>query len=282
MSCIQRMKAFPNFTKTEEKIRSYILKHLDLVIHETAQSLADKTETSAAAIIRFSKNLGYSGFTDLKISLASEAKSDWDVGTINERIENNDSLDTIINKAKTSDINAIEQTYDLLDKENLHNAIESLRTAKTVYLMGIGSSGICCSDLFQKLLRIHVNAVFLADFHVQMATMAHITKDDILIGVSYSGETAECVTALKFAKKAGATTIGITQIPKNSLHKYIDIPLYIPTTEKDLRLGAVTSRNASLIITDLLYIGLIRKDLESYKEILRHTRNVVKEINVKI
>jgi len=271
------MKMYHNFTKTERIISDYILSHIDEVIHDTAITLADKTETSASAIIRFSKILGYSGFTDLKIELALDANQIVEESLFSEKIENNDSLDTIIKKAKSSDSNIVNQTYALIDYEKLDAAIEALRKAKSIYLVGIGSSYICCLDLTYKLLRIHMHAVHHTDFDLLMTTMAYISSDDVVIGISYGGETIEVITALELAKEKGVTTIGITQLSKNTVHKLVDISLHVPTTERDLRLGAVTSRNASLIITDLLYLGLIRKDLDMYKEKLMASRQVIKQ-----
>lgn len=277
MGCTQRLKNYPNYTKAGMKIRDYILANLEETIHETAQSLAIKTDTSPSAIIRFSKNLGYRGFTELKVDLARNSKNNSDTSLFAEKIENNDSLSTVIKKAKASDENVITQTYALIDQEKMDMAIESLRKARAIYLVGIGSSSICCIDLSYKLLRIQMQAIHHTDLHLQMTTMTYISKDDVVIGISYSGETKEVINAMEFAKQNGATTISITQLSKNTLQKISTIQLYVPTSEKYLRLGAVTSRNASLILTDLLYIGLIRKDFDKYKEKLIDSHDVIEQ-----
>lgn len=278
MGCIQRIKSFPSYTKTEAKISNFILDNLESALYDTAQILADKTDTSAAAVIRFSKNLGYGGFTDFKLALATDLKNDSTDNDFSERIENHDSLDTVIKKAKISDTNVIEQTYGLLNQNDLDTAIELIRNAKTIYLIGIGSSGICCMDFHQKLSRIHRHVIYQTDFHVLITSLAYMSEDDVVLGISYSGETNEVTSAMRYAKECGAKTIAITQRAKNTVNKLADLSLHVPTTEKDLRLGAVTSRNASLILTDLLYIGLIRNGLDNYKERLRHTREAVKRI----
>ena len=54
--------------------------------------------------------------------------------------------------------------------------------------------------------------------------------------------------------------------------------LYIPTTERELRLGAIASRNASLIVTDLLYLGLAKSDMKQTKEYIVKTRNAINRL----
>lgn len=278
MSCIKRMSSYPTYTKTEKRIYEYIIDHIDEVVYDTAQTLADKTMTSPSAIIRFSKNLGYRGFTELKVDLASES-SNVKTQSFSEQINSGDALDVIIKKTRTSDIQAIEETYDLIHLESMKKAVSAIQKAKKVYLIGVGSSGICCEDLYQKLLRIQKDVFFEPNYHLLITGMTFMSKEDVIIGISYSGRTGEVNKAMKFAKEIGATTIGITQLPKNPLQKYLDIQLSVPTIEKDLRLGAVTSRNSALILIDLLYLGLIANDLDSYKTKLKATRAAVKQIS---
>ena len=52
----------------------------------------------------------------------------------------------------------------------------------------------------------------------------------------------------------------------------------MPSQEKDLRLGAVSSRNSSLILTDLLYLGMIKDELDAYKQNLMASRNLVNKL----
>lgn len=57
----------------------------------------------------------------------------------------------------TSDTSTVEETYKLLRIETLNHAVESMKTAKHIYLFRISGSGICCYDLAQKLSRVGFN-----------------------------------------------------------------------------------------------------------------------------
>ena len=63
-----------SYTTTEKLIADYILQND--ILQDSAQVLGEKTNTSAAAIIRFSKKIGFKGFSDLKMNLAQSTKEE--------------------------------------------------------------------------------------------------------------------------------------------------------------------------------------------------------------
>lgn len=278
MSCLYKIKSCENLTKTEEKLSQYIIENVNGIIYDSIQDIAAKTNTSPAAVIRFSKKLGYNGFAELKLDLAKDNTEE--IPLFSEKICEKDSLKTIVKKSMVSDTSTVEQTYKLLRIETLNNAVHAMKRAKRIYLFGISSSGICCYDLAQKLSRVGYDVVFYNDFHMQLAATTYITKDDVALAVSYSGNTKEINVAMERAKAQGATTISITQFIKSPLLKFSDLILYVPSQENDLRLGAVSSRNASLILTDLLYLGMITDELEECKKNLIASRSLVNKLRL--
>ena len=79
MSCIYKIKeATSSFTSTEKRIAEYILEHRTETIEASVQQLAEVTDTSAAAWIRFSQKLGYKGLTALKVDLVKTILWNWD------------------------------------------------------------------------------------------------------------------------------------------------------------------------------------------------------------
>ena len=276
MSCLYRIKEARNMmTDTEGKLADYIVDNHADILNDSAQVLADKTGTSAAAIIRFSKKIGFSGFSELKVELAKE--SGGNIENFTEQIHAEDSIHTLIKKTKQVNLQVIEQTYYLMNESTMEKAVQSLKSSRYIYLFGVGSSGIVCDDLLHKLSRIGKFAIHHHDTHFQITNAAHITKDDVALGISYSGETKEVVTAMRYAKESGAVTIGITQLKKSPLARYCDILLYIPTEEREVRIGAISSRESSLIITDLLYLAIAKDNLEQTHDYLLKTKEMVKE-----
>lgn len=254
MSCLYIIKQnLNNFTDGERKIADYILENKDDVINFSAQELADRVDGSAAGVVRFSKKLGFKGFTNLKVELAKdneEFNNDF-----NEIIREDDDIKVMVKKAITANITTLEKTSSLINFDSLSEAIEILKNSKKIYIYGIGASGLVALDFQYKLLRIKKEAIYNLDSHIQLATASIIDKEDVAIGISYSGETREVTLAIDEAKRIGAKTIAITKLGRNNkLSKSADISLYIPNEEKEMRLGAISSRISALTLIDLLYL----------------------------
>ena len=278
MSCIYKIKeGMGSFTGTEEKLADYILNNKNEVVMLSAQEFADRVETSAAAVIRFSKKVGYKGFTELKVELAkdnSEPNQYFD-----EVIKEDDDVKALVDKTLNLNYQTVQKTYKLINYSNLEQAIECLIRCKNIYLFGVGTSGIVCNDFQQKLSRINRNVIHHTDTHIQLASAVHINKDDVAIAISYSGNTKEINEAMFYAKEVGAKTIAITQFSNSPLAKTSELVLHIPSEEKELRIGAISSRMASLILTDLLYLGIAKQDIARTKKQIVKTREIIEKIN---
>ena len=281
MSCLFKIKeAGALFTSTEQRIAEYILQNPEKVVEGSAQELARESDTSPAAWIRFSKKLGYKGLPALKMDLAKDDKENDDLYHV--LIEEKDFIETMVRKVQKISRNTLEQTYKLLNTDELNAAIQYLLQASNIYLVGIGGSGVVCTDMMQKLTRLHRSVIYHEDAHVLLARIAHITPEDVLVAISYSGETNLVNAAVKYAKKNGTPVIAITQYNvRSTLAKEADVKLYMPLEEKELRLGAILSRNASLILTDLIYYGIAKENVEQTKQDLVKTRELLHEVDSK-
>lgn len=274
MSCIYKIReGMSSYTETEKKLADYILQNTKEATLSSAQKLGEQVGVSAAAVIRFSHRLGYGGFTAMKVDLAGDHTED--VAGFDDMIEENDSMTTVIRKAENLNTMLQNQAYRLVNAESIEQAVEVLQNCRSIYLFGVSGSGIVCMDFMEKLSRINRTVIYRSDFHDQMAMAAHMSERDAALAVSYGGRTREVNTAMRLAREAGAATIAVTQFKKSPLTRLTDILLYVPTTERELRIGAIASRNASLIVTDLLYLGLAKNNSRQVKDYLVKTREAV-------
>src|SRR5882762_10474540 len=105
-------------------------------------------------------------------------------------------------------------------------AVAAVRSARHVYLTGIGSSwhaGLNVSALFQLAAR----PVYLVDA-AELVQFAAIPADSVLIVISRSGRSVEIVQLLAKARESGATVIGITNAAEGALAREAQIPMVIP------------------------------------------------------
>lgn len=274
MNGFVRIREFEeSYTSTEKLIAKYILEHGNEILNYSAQILGEKTNTSAAAIIRFSKKIGFKGFSDLKMNLAqshSNEQHDLDVDII---FNENDDMTSLVDKGCRLNMNTVLKTYQLINVSDLENAINLLCNASTIYLFGVGGSSVIANDIEQKLIRIGKKVIYNNDLHIQMTFTQSMTKGDTALIISYSGTTAGLVDISKILVEKNIPYISITQINQNLISKNSTVALRVPSEEKELRIGAVSSRISSFVITDLLYYGVFKKNFDKNKDNLIDSRN---------
>ena len=269
---------YKSFTNSDKRIDDYIIENHKDVINYSAQEIGEKTRTSPASVIRSSKKLGYNGLGELKIALAISDDTSSKRDNIDDIINFGDSLDLMVDKLKIRSDDTIKDTVSLMDIPKLKDAVDYLKNANYIYLFGVGASAIVALDFQYKLLRINKKTFFHMDNNLQVATSVHITPKDVAIGISYSGRTKEVNMAMKRAKENGAKTIAITKCGKSPLSSISDIILNIPSVEKELRIGAISSRNSELFLTDTLFLGITMDSLNGLENYLINTRKIVEAL----
>ena len=258
------------FSPQEKELAKYIIQKQSEICTYSSQLLAKKTGVSPATVIRFSKKLGYKGFSHLKLDLAKiENVEDFSASNI---IKAEDSTEDLIKKSTMLHKKNLDLTAELLNPDLIRSATTELHKAKGIYLVGVGGSGNICEDFRLKLSKIHKNVYFHLDINSMLTQLSFIGKDDVMVAISYSGNTAEVNACVEIAKSKNAKVISITSKDKNKLSKLSDIPIFIPKDEDEAsRLGSIYSRFSSLFITDILYYGVAKESIEETHEKIRLT-----------
>ena len=182
---------------------------------------------------------------------------------------------SLVDKGCRLNMNTVLKTYQLINVSDLENAINLLCNASTIYLFGVGGSSVIANDIEQKLIRIGKKVIYNNDLHIQMTFTQSMTKGDTALIISYSGTTAGLVDISKILVEKNIPYISITQINQNLISKNSTVALRVPSEEKELRIGAVSSRISSFVITDLLYYGVFKQDYDNHKENLVDSKNNV-------
>lgn len=262
--------AYSSFTTSERVIADYFLEHEEEVLKESAKVLAERSKTSPATIVRFTRTLGYSGLPALKTDLL--LNKDNNVADLTSELKQGESVSEIVKTTYHHRLQNLDNTNGMVDVAVMERVIQYMEQARIVYLFGIGGSGIVCSDLCQKLNRYSKPSIYNLDPNTQISNLASMTSEDMILLISYSGESKPVLEAAKMAKKVGCKTVGISQLGKTSLSKIVDEMLYLPVQENSIRAGAIASRDASFFMTDSLFLGLISQHLDEAKEKLNETR----------
>ncbi|MCR8645529.1 MurR/RpiR family transcriptional regulator [Paenibacillus sp. N1-5-1-14] len=276
---VKLKEIYDQLNPSEQKVAKYILKHPEQMIRMSIAQLSEVSGASQAAIVRLCKSLEVRGYQDLKIRIAGDLHQVEEQGYQDIRMQ--DSLETIIQNVTNNNIQSIRDTVKILDAKMVEQAVEALHRAKRIFFYGVGASNLIAQDAQQKFFRINKTSFAFADPSMQLTTSVTLTKEDVAVGISYSGETPYVIGAIKHAKSNGAKTISISKYGTSSLSPYIDIPLSISSTDSEIRSGAIASRISQLNVIDMLYICVASKDYENSVDYLNRTRKAIREVENK-
>src|SRR5699024_4729019 len=267
----------PTLPPSEKKIASYILENPQEVISLTAIELGKRSSTSGAAVIRLCKSLNLNGLQDLKIRIAGDLQKTEDQGF--RDIAPKESTLSIIEKMTSNSIQTIRETAELLNIEELDKAVKVLKTARRIHFIGVGASSIIAKDAEQKFLRIDKTTHAFTDMHQAATLVANATEDDVVVGISFSGETAEVAKVLQLANQNNATTISLTKYGNSPVTEQAKIKLYTSATkEPTFRSGATSSRMAQLQVIDILFMCVASLQYDKTVKYLDTTREAVKNL----
>ena len=129
-----------------------------------------------------------------------------------------------------------------------------------VILCGVGKSGLIAAKISATLSSVGTPSFSLSANDCSHGDLGSISKKDILILISYSGESVELKNIIKYANRNKIILIGIVSKKNSSLHKASDIKLFIPEVEEaGLGIVPTSSTISQLSIGDALAVATLNK-----------------------
>ncbi len=133
-------------------------------------------------------------------------------------------------------------------------------TPGRVVVTGMGKSGHVSNKIAATLASTGTPAFFMHPAEASHGDVGMITKHDLLLAVSYSGETEEIITILPVVKRMGAKLLAMTGNPNSTMAKTADVHLDISVAEEacPLNLAPTASTTATLAMGDALAVALLK------------------------
>jgi arabinose-5-phosphate isomerase len=134
-----------------------------------------------------------------------------------------------------------------------------LETEGRVVVTGMGKSGHIGGKIAATLASTGTPAFFMHPAEASHGDLGMITSNDVMLAVSYSGETSEVVTILPLVKRMGAGLISMTGKAGSTLAKAADVHLDVSVSEEacPLNLAPTASTTATLAMGDALAVALL-------------------------
>ena len=149
-------------------------------------------------------------------------------------------------------------------KSSLNNSFnvavkEIVKCQSKVILCGVGKSGLIANKIAATFSSVGTPAFYLSASDSSHGDLGSITKKDILILISYSGETNELKNIIQYANRNKILLIGISSKKNSILHKASDINLLIPQVKESGGIVPTSSTSIQLALGDALAISVMKQ-----------------------
>ena len=155
---------------------------------------------------------------------------------------------------------------------SFNDAVDAIVNCKSkVILCGVGKSGLIASKISATLSSVGTPSFSVSANDCSHGDMGAITKKDILILISYSGNSIELKNIINYANRNRIKLIGIMSKKKSILYKAADIKLLIPeVAEAGLGIVPTSSTINQLSIGDAIAVATINKKKISKKDFKKY------------
>ena len=181
------------------------------------------------------------------------------LGQLDGDISQEDSFSEMAQKVLNTNVNALKETFSLLNEENFDKVIRYLHDADRICFYGVGASMLTAMKAANKFLRIEPKVYCVQDSHMQAMVASMMRANEVAVVFSYSGATKDTIHVAELAKKAGADIVCITRFIKSPLTAYGDMVLLCGANESPLQAGSSPAEISQLFLIDLLYTEYYRR-----------------------
>ena len=248
---------FEELTELEQEIARYFLQAETIQDDLSSQQVTQKLHISQAALTRFAKKCGFTGYREFVFQYQHQAsKPDT----------HSHKHSPLTKRVLRSYSNLREQTQDLIDEAQLERVAQLIENAERVYFFGTGSSGLIAREMKLRFMRLGVVCEALTDQDGFAWTTSIMDENCLVLGFSLSGTTQSVLDSLLDAKEMGAKTILFTSAPNKNSQAYTETVL-VASHSQSSYIQRISAQLPMLILIDLIYAYFLEINRESKEKI---------------
>lgn len=245
---------YQSFSKGQKKLAAYIKENYDKAAFLTAAKLGETVGVSESTVVRFATHLGYKGYPEFQRELEELVRNKLNsiqrMEVTYGKVPQSEILDTVLH----SDIDKIKMTLEAVDHEAFNLAVETILSAKNIYVVGIRS----CAPLAE-FLAFYLNLIFdgVRLLNTNSASelfeqMIRIGENDVIIGISFPRYSMRTLKTLEFANNRNAKVITLT----DSIHSPMNLYSSCNLIARSDMASIVDSLVAPLSVINALVVAL--------------------------
>lgn len=257
MEIIEHIKNQYSFLSTQEqKVALAVIQKGSTIQHMGIEELAEELAVSNSTISRFVKKIGCKNFVDFKLRF-NDHQNQVPVEGVQGMIDQDERTSIEIYQLYQT---VITKTQEKIDQTDLEKLVKWIKESRRIFIYGLGSSGYTTEEFGQRLVRMGIQTITATESHMMLITSNIINRDDLVIGLSNSGNTNEVNRALNNARLNGARTAAITSAPDSLMTAASQLTLFVEDSIQFSNERFVNSQFAITYVIDILSMLLLEDD----------------------
>ena len=248
---------FEELTELEQEIARYFLQPETIQDDLSSQQVTQKLHISQAALTRFAKKCGFTGYREFVFQYQHQAS---------KQDTHSHKHSPLTKRVLRSYSIMREHTQDLIDEAQLERVAQLIDDAERVYFFGTGSSGLIAREMKLRFMRLGVVCEALTDQDGFAWTTSIMDENCLVLGFSLSGTTQSVLDSLLDAKDMGAKTILFTSSPSKDCQAYTETVL-VASHSQSSYIQRISAQLPMLFLTDLIYAYFLEINRESKEKI---------------
>ncbi|WP_072523617.1 MurR/RpiR family transcriptional regulator [Clostridium sp. Marseille-P3244] len=264
---------YNTFTRSQKIVADYLTENLNAIAFCTLEELAERIGVSTTTIIRFSRTLGYAGYTEMQKDIQSNIQTK--VG-LPERLshQNDYPTDTLLAASFQNDINNIRHTMEVQDNDTLQAVIDSVSDAPNVYVLGMRSSFSISYYMASRLSEIRENIHLIQTVGMLYPEEIVSAKPgDVCIAYLFPRYSKLSTTILSWLKNEGVKIILFTSQNYSAVQGYGDHILPCSISSVSYK----NSYSAPLALSNYLVAAIAQKNYSESQRVLERTESILNQ-----
>lgn len=213
----------------ERKVADFIMNDPDRAARMVINDIAREAEVSVPSVTRLAKKLGYSGFMEFRVALASDASVvDFDT---RQPISETDGDEILLKKMLAGHMLAIESSLKVLSSDRLSELASKVSDFRRVLWFAVGSVSNLAKNISDSFCRMGIDSFVIDDRGIMNTYAERTDENDLVICLTRSGKTKQTLDCLRTARQQGAVTVLLTNMFNSDGEKVADY--YICTSHHD-------------------------------------------------
>ena len=269
---IEKLKnASAQFTHSQCTIAEYIQGHVESIAFCTLEELASQIGVSTTTVIRFSRVLGYQGFTDMQQAVKDEIQNK---ASLPERLDDLEKVsgNALLRKSFALDEENLVQTLAAQKDEDLERAVSFISNADKVYLLGMRSSYSLAYYMASRLGEIRPNVHLIHSIGMLYPEeIVSASAKDVCIAYMFPRYSKAAIHILGWMKEQGIRIVLFTAMNNYALSSYADV--LFPCVLKSL--SYKNSIAAPVCLSNYLVTELVTHNYDQSRLMLSKTEDIL-------